>query len=198
MHRMIPRVSHSHLLIAAAVTLLAVAFSPAHAAVLHYRGVLSGANESPVNASPAVGNVEVTIDNVANTMQIAAVYSGLLGNSSACHIHAPTAVALTGTAGVATTPPAFAGFPLGVTSGTYNNTLDLTLSTSYNAPYVTNNGGTTATAEAALLAAIAAGKAYFNLHSASVPGGEIRSFLQPFDPTPTAKSTWARVKALFH
>ena len=198
MHRLIPRVSGSHLLLAAAATLLAAAFAPASATLLTYRGVINGANEAPPNASPGVGNVEVTIDNVANTMQIAAVFSGLLGTTTACHIHAPTTTALTGTAGVATTTPYFAGFPIGVTSGTYNNTLDLTLATSYNPTYVTNNGGTTASAEAALLAAIAAGKAYFNVHSTVVPGGEIRTFLQPFDATATSRTTWARVKALFH
>ena len=120
------------------------------------------------------------------------------GNTTACHIHAPTAVALTGTAGVATTTPFFAGFPIGVTAGLYNNTLDLTLSTSYNPSYITANGGTTATASAALLAAIAAGRSYFNVHTTVVPGGEIRGFLQQFDPTATAKSTWSRVKSLYH
>src|ERR1041384_6684937 len=78
---------------------------PASGAVLPYRGVINGPNEGPPNASPGVGNVEVTIDNVANTMQIAAVFSGLLGTTTACHIHAPTTTALTGTAGVATTTP---------------------------------------------------------------------------------------------
>ena len=40
-------------------------------------------------------------------------------------------------------------FPLGVTSGTYDNTLDMTQATSYNPAYVTATGGTTAGAEAA-------------------------------------------------
>ena len=71
------------------------------------------------------------------------------------------------------------------------------LTATYNAPFVTANGGTAAGAEAALLAGIAAGKAYFNVHTQSVPGGEIRGFLQPFDPTPTSKSSWARVKSLY-
>jgi len=198
MHRLISRVSSSHLLLAAAIALVAGSFAPANAAPIHYRAALNGASESPANASPGVGNVEVTVDPVANTMQIAASFSGLLGTTSACHIHAPTAVALTGTAGVATTTPAFAGFPLGVTSGSYNNTLDMTQSTSYNASFITAHGGTTAGAEAFLFQAIADGKAYFNLHSSIVPGGEIRGFLQPFDPTPTANSTWARVKSLYH
>jgi hypothetical protein len=170
---------------------------PASAAIIHYRAILNGPSEAPPNLSPGVGVAEVTIDDVAHTMQIAHVFSGLLGTTTACHIHAPTAVAGTGTAGVATTTPYFAGYPIGVSAGAYNNTLDLTLASSYNPSYVTANGGTTAGAEAALLLAIAAGKAYFNVHSTTVPGGEIRGFLQPFDPTPTVQSSWGRVKSLY-
>ena len=195
MHRRIPRFIRVHLPLAAALMLAAAL--PASAAILHYRAILNGPSEAPPNLSPGTGVAEVTIDNVANTMQVAASFSGLLGNTSACHIHAPTAVAGTGTAGVATMTPAFTGFPLGVTSGSMDHTFDLTLTATYNGPFVTANGGTAAGAEAALLAAIAAGKAYFNIHTTVVPGGEIRGFLQPFDPTPTAKSTWARVKSLY-
>jgi len=195
MHRRIPRFTRSRALLTAALTLaLSV---PAGAAVLHYNGTLTGPNEAPPNASPAIGTVEVTIDNVANTMRVQASFNGLLGTTTACHIHTPTAVALTGTAGVATMTPAFTGFPLGVTNGSMDHTFDLTLTASYNAPFVTANGGTAAGAEAALLAGIAAGKAYFNIHTTVVPGGEIRTFLQAFNPTPTMKSTWARVKSLY-
>ena len=65
-------------------------------------------------------------------------------------------------AGVATTTPYFAGFPIGVTSGSYSNTLDLTQSSSWNATYITANGGTTTSAESALIAAINADEAYLN------------------------------------
>ena len=65
-----------------------------------------------------------------------------------------------------------------MTSGSYSNTLDLTLAFSYNPAHVTANGGTTASAEAALLASMAAGTAYLNIHTTVVPGGEIRGFLQ--------------------
>src|SRR5439155_23025204 len=37
--------------------------------------------------------------------------------------------------------PDISGFPLGVTSGTYDNTLDLTLASSYNPVFVTDEGG---------------------------------------------------------
>jgi hypothetical protein len=104
-------------------------------------------------------------------------FSGLLGTTTAAHIHAPTATPGTGTAGVATTTPYFAGFPIGVTSGTYMNTLDLTQSSSYNPSYITANGGTPASAELALTTAIADGEAYLNIHTTVFGGGEIRGFL---------------------
>jgi hypothetical protein len=196
MHRRIPQLPYAHLALAAALAFVVAV--PANAAILHYAASLSGPNESPPNASPGVGNAEITIDDVLHTMRVQASFVALLGNTTACHIHAPTAVALTGTAGVATMTPAFTGFPIGVKSGSMDNTFDLTLTTSFNTPFVTANGGTAAAAEVALLAAIAAGQAYFNIHTNVVPGGEIRGFLQLFNPTPTTKSTWARVKSLYH
>lgn len=138
---------------------------------------LSGPAEAPPNNSPGTGTGLITIDAVANTMRVQATFSGLLAGVTASHIHAPTAVAGTGTAGVATTLPTFPGFPSGVTAGTYDQTFNMLLSSSYNPSYVTNNGGTPATAFAALRAAISAGKAYLNIHSSMFPGGEIRGFL---------------------
>jgi hypothetical protein len=55
--------------------------------------------------------------------------------------------------------------------------LDLTLASSYNPSYVTAHGGTTLQAETDLTAAMAAGKAYWNIHSSAFGGGEIRGFL---------------------
>jgi hypothetical protein len=138
---------------------------------------LSGPAEVPVNNSPGTGTALITIDAVANTMRVQTTFSGLLAGVTASHIHAPTAVAGAGTAGVATTLPTFAGFPSGVTAGTYDQTFNMLLASSYNPSYVTNNGGTTASAFTALRAAISAGKAYLNIHSTMFPGGEIRGFL---------------------
>jgi hypothetical protein len=78
---------------------------------------------------------------------------------------------------VATQTPTFGGFPLGVTSGTYDMTFDLTDPITYNPAFVAANGGTVEGAEAALLAGLAAGEAYLNIHTTVVPGGEIRGFL---------------------
>jgi hypothetical protein len=179
----------------AAILLTSASF--AHAAVISYSTILSGPNESPVNASPGTGTASAVYDDVAHTLHVQVSFTGLTGTTTASHIHAPTAVAGTGTASVATTTPTFAGFPLGVTSGTYDNTLDLTLASSYNPSYVTGNGGTTAGAEAALAAALAAGKAYLNVHSSTFSGGEIRGFLTP-TPTPAEVQSWGFIKGFYH
>src|ERR1041385_1507789 len=134
--------------------------SSASADIFNYQAFLSGPNESPANASPGTGFATLDYNNILHTMHLHVTFSGLTGTTTASHIHAATPSPFSGTAGVATTTPTFAGFPLGVTSGTYDNTLDLTLASSYNPSYVTANGGTTASAELALTSAIAAGEAY--------------------------------------
>jgi len=150
----------------------------ASAALIVYQAPLSGPNEAPPNASPGIGNAKITIDTVLVTMRVEATFSGLTGNTTASHIHCCTANARAATAGVATTTPTFSGFPSGVTSGTYTQTFDMQASGSYNAAFITANGGTTSSAFAALLAGMAAGKAYFNIHSSTFGGGEIRGFLE--------------------
>jgi hypothetical protein len=88
---------------------------------------------------------------------------------------------------VATPTPSFPAFPTGVTSGSYLRDFDLTLASSYNGAFVTANGGTPASAEAALFAGLNAGQAYFNIHTATFPGGEIRGHFA-LVPEP---GTWA-------
>jgi hypothetical protein len=149
----------------------------AQAAINIYTANLSGPAESPPNASPGTGTATVTIDTVANTMSVSVTFSGLLAGTTASHIHAATATPFTGTAGVATQVPTFTSFPLAVTSGTYANMFDLLTASTYNPAFVTANGGTAASAEAALLSAIASGKAYLNIHTTQFPSGEIRGFL---------------------
>ena len=53
----------------------------------------------------------------------------------------------------------------------------MTLASSYNPAFVTANGGTPASAFAALVAGLNAGDAYLNIHTTQFPGGEIRGFL---------------------
>ena len=143
---------------------------------------LSGPAEAPPNASPGTAFSTITYDSTLHTLRVQITFSGLLANTTASHIHSATAVPGTGTAGVATQTPSFAGFPLGVTSGTMDNTFDLTLTSSWNAPFIAANGGTTAGAEAALFSGMMNGRAYLNIHTTQFPAGEIRGFLQTPEP----------------
>ena len=113
-------------------------------------------------------------------------FSGLLGGTTESDIACCTAVPGMGTAGAATTFPTISGFPLGgpgfplgVMSGTYDHTFDMTLAASYNAAFITAHGGSPATAEVFLDAGIIADEAYLNIHTSVFPGGEIRGFLTP-------------------
>jgi hypothetical protein len=150
-----------------------------NADVIVFTANLSGPAEAPPNASPGTGFTTVTYDSTAHTLRVQVTFSGLVAGTTAAHIHSATTTPGAGTAGVATQLPSFAGFPLGVTSGTYDNTFDLTLASSWNAAFITSSGGTPATAEAALFLGMIQGRAYLNIHSNQFPGGEIRGFLQP-------------------
>jgi hypothetical protein len=150
----------------------------ANASPITYRTTLSGANEAPPNASPATGWAEVIVDDVAHTMSVEVSFSGLIGNVTAAHIHCCTADPGVGVAGVATQTPSFIGFPAGVTAGSYFQTFDMTLASSYRAGFI-GADGTPSTAELALFQGLADGKAYFNIHTTVYPGGEIRGFLEP-------------------
>ena len=147
------------------------------AAPITFAGLLSGANENPATGSPGTGSTAVTYDPVTHLLSVDVTFSGLEAGTTASHIHC--CVLPDGNAGVATTVPTFAGFPLGVMSGTYINTLDLTLASSFNPAFVTANGGTVAGAEAALATGLEDGMAYLNIHTTAFPGGEVRAFLAP-------------------
>ena len=157
--------------------LLLLSATQARAALFQYSVDFSGANESPANLSLGIGTGTVSYDDSSHFLTLQAAFSGLTGTTTASHIHAATALPFTSNAGVATMTPSFVGFPLGVSSGSFLKSLDLTLASSYNPSYVAAHGGTTLQAEADLTAAMAAGKAYWNIHSTFAPGGEIRGFL---------------------
>ncbi len=167
----------SRLVAILAVAACGIIGSDARAGVITYVTNLSGSSESPPNGSPGTGFALVDFDLEGNSMRVFVMFSGLTGTTTASHIHSPTTVPHTGNAGIATHLPSFTGFPLGVTSGVYNHTFDLSLASTYNPAFVTANGGTVEGAAAALAAGLAAGKAYLNVHSTQFPGGEIRGFL---------------------
>jgi hypothetical protein len=162
--------------------LILLASAQLYAVPLTYTTLLTGPNENPTNSSPGTGTAIVTIDTTAHLLTLNVVFSGLTDVTTASHIHC--CVAPPGTAGVATQTPSFTGFPLGVTSGTFVNSFDTSLTGSWNQAFINANGGTTAGAEAALAAGLAAGQAYLNIHTSAFPNGEIRGFLVAV-PEPT-------------
>ena len=170
-------------------SLALAATGPANATIITFAGQLTGPNESPPVASGGLGTALVTIDDVLKTMRVDVNFFGLTSGVTASHIHCCTTTANTGTAGVATTTPTFAGFPSGVTFGSYDNTLNMTQDSSYNPAFITANGGTAASAFTALLAGIVAGKSYINIHTTNNTGGEIRAFLAPV-AVPLPASAW--------
>jgi CHRD domain/PEP-CTERM motif len=147
---------------------------------------LTGANEIPPSGSSATGFATVVLDPTAQTIQINVTFAGLTTPATAAHIHcclaspfAPVNV------GVATTVPAFPGFPVppnipppGVTSGDYHSAiLSLLDAGTYNPAFVAMFPGGIPAAEAALVAGIENNETYLNIHTSMFPGGEIRGFL---------------------
>ena len=175
-------------LAARSVAVLAVALltatQSAHATVFSYVMTLNAASENPVNPSTGTGSATIAYDNVAHTLSLAMTFSGLSGTVTQTHFHAVTATsglggdaaaAAVANVGVATTTPSLVGFPLGVTSGSYSNVLNLTDAGSWNPAFVTAQGSI-ANAETAFAGALAAGKTYWNVHTSFRTGGEIRGF----------------------
>jgi hypothetical protein len=162
----------------AAVALLLPFFAvgAANADPVLFSAVLTGPSEAPPNSSTGLGFALVGYDATAQTLSVLSAFAGLTTPNIAAHIHC--CVDPDGTAGVATTVPTFAGFPSGTTSGFYTNTLDLTDLASFNPAFVMAWGGTAIGAQHALAAGLAAGRAYFNIHTTRFGSGEIRGFLK--------------------
>jgi CHRD domain/PEP-CTERM motif len=163
-------------------TFLCIALSlsaPAHATPIFYSAILAGSNEVPPNASMGTGTAFFTLN--GNSLQIQESYSGLSAPPTAGHIHC---CAPPGVSAIVAVP--FTGIPA-TTSGTFTNTVDLSLASTYTAAFITANGGTVASAEAAFLAALGSGDTYTNLHTTNFPGGEIRGQIG-LSPTPEPSS----------
>ena len=163
--------------LAAASALIALA-APVMAHTETFTAVLNGASEAPSNSSTGLGTATVIINDHDYTMEVIVSFSSLVGNVTASHIHCCTATAGVSTAGVSTMTPTFLGFPSGVKAGTYDHTFNMLLASSWNAPFLTGVGGLPLDAFNKLLGGMGTGKAYLNIHTQSVPGGEIRGFLQ--------------------
>lgn len=149
-----------------------------------YRTFMNGGNENPPTPSLGTGTSLVTVDLDTLMMRVEASFSGLTGNTTIAHIHC--CAAPPENVGVATPTPTFPGFPAGVTEGTYDNTFDLSDSSSYNGSFITSNGDLDGALNA-LLDGLANGEAYLNIHTEFRSGGEIRGFFQ-LAPEPSSIS----------
>ena len=175
-----------NLCVALAVSALPLLATPAMAHTAVYTADLSKLGEpAPADLSLGTGTATVTLDLDAFTMRVQASFSNLTGNTTASHIHCCTALANAGSAGVATVTPSFTSFPLGVKSGTYDYLYNLSFPSAatggalfgWNTAFINANGGTASSAFAALATGLDSGKAYLNIHTSFVGGGEIRGFL---------------------
>jgi len=146
--------------------------SHANAATIVYSTILLGSNQVPPTASAATGSATFTL--TGDMLAVSESFTGLIGGpASAAHIHC--CILPGSNIGVAVP---FPGFPA-ATAGTYNQTFDLTLTSTYNSTFLSLEGGTAAGAEAALIAGLNSGEAYANIHDATFPGGEIRGIINP-------------------
>lgn len=166
--------------------LAAVCSPPAQAATFVFSGSLSGSQEVPPVSSPGSGKAVVTFDDMTNILFVEATFAGLLGTTTMAHIHCCAPIGAN--AGVVTPVPTFPGFPLGVTAGSYTASFDLTQASSFNPAFITNNGGSVASARQAFIGGLQSNRAYFNIHTTNFPGGEIRDQLIAAVPEP---ATWA-------
>lgn len=147
--------------------ILALGFaSSAPAASFTYFAILSGANEVPSLAVPGTGLAILTL--TGDSLLIDLTFTGLTGPAQAGHIHCCAPV---GTNAQVAVP--FSGLPA-ASGGSYTNTVDLTLASTYTSAFIGSSGGTVSGAEAALIAALNSGNTYANLHTPLNPGGEIR------------------------
>jgi len=156
------------------VFVLALAI-PTHADTI-YTATLLGSNEVPPTGSPGTGSATFTL--VGTMLTINESFSGLEAPATAAHIHCCGPVGVNEIVAVPFTP-----FP-NATSGTFNATVDLTLTGTYNPAFITQEGGTVALAEAGFLAALNTGDTYANIHDSIFPGGEIRGQIAFLTPEP--------------
>lgn len=136
----------------------------------HFTAQLNGANEkpSPISTSGA-GTADMTLDPTGTSVTWTITATGLTGNATNAHIHIgdPTVAGPVIVDFKAISPP-----PAG-TSTTFSGTFTQTNIKNPTSPPL----ATPIATMDQLIAAIRAGNAYFNIHTATNPGGEIRGQL---------------------
>jgi hypothetical protein len=167
----------------AVAALLFTAWGVAHAHIQVFTGTLA----PEATGATGSGTVRVEYEEEIHALTIEASFSGLSGTVTQSHIHCCTTVAGTGNAGVAVGNPSLTGFPLGVQSGNFLNSFDLSTTGVYGAAFLASNGGAAVSAEAFLIAGMLAGKSYLNIHTTTFGPGEIRAYLT-LTPVPEPES----------
>jgi hypothetical protein len=138
----------------AIIFLLAIIQITANATTFPINVTLSGAQEVPPNSSTGTATLIGTYNDSSNVLKYTVTFSGLSSNTTAAHFHAPAPPGISAPVVV----PAV-GFPTGVTSGTYTDSIVL-------------SSGAEDTLKMGLW--------YFNIHTTNFPAGELRAqiFLQ--------------------
>lgn len=154
----------------ATVLMLLLVLVTAATATTGFFSSLSGLNEVPANASPATGTAVYVLDNSQTSLSYSLTFSGLVAGSTASHIHR----GVPGINGPVIVPFAL-GVALGQTSGSFSGN---------------------AAVDASIVLSMIHDSTYSNIHSGTFPGGEIRGPVH-MDATPTSRTSWGRVKALY-
>ena len=123
---------------------LTLVSASAFAETVTYKAALKSSTEVPPTTSMGTGTVDATYDTVTKKITFTVTYSGLTGPATAAHFHNPATV-------------------------TENAPATVPLSGALASPIKGE-----ATLTDAQAADLAAGKMYFNIHTAANPGGEIR------------------------
>ena len=178
-----------------ASVIVSLAMGTTVSAAENFAAILDGLQENPVVATPGSGTGTASYDSTTQMLSVNVSFSGLIGTTSNAHIHC-CATDLSTNSGVALhfVPQ---GFPIGVTSGNFSHTFDLSMASTYDAGYLTASGGTAAQARDRLLNAMRFGVAnsplpgdssiaYFNIHTSFRAGGEIRGNISPIPEPSTA------------
>lgn len=132
--------------------------------IVTFRAQMTGAAETPANATTGFGTFTATLDTVTNIFTYDITFSGLTSNVTNGHIHGPAAVAVNaGTTINYNTWPG-ATFSFGTQAGTAHGVATLNSATAITA---TMNGDS-------LKKLLFAGLTYSNIHTVNNPGGEIR------------------------
>jgi hypothetical protein len=77
----------SFITICAAAAALLTGATAANADILHFAGVLRGANEAPPNASPGKGEITAAVDTGRGVIDYTVTYGGLTGPATAAGLH---------------------------------------------------------------------------------------------------------------